>query len=404
MTSLSVDNALSRLAYVANELKTTDRQCGRVRQYAASVFDFAVRCIYHVWRNRYYLTPIKMTNMALINVQCKFKTQRVIGMPYRIKIEATNICNTNCQLCPTGLGFCSRPKGKMEFAQFTRFIDQHRRYIYTLDLSMWGDPLIAPDIYRMIRYAHDSHIWTYLSSNLHAFRVKRGDGEKLVNSKLDMLTCSLHGASQGTYSCYQPGKQFDKTIDKVKGIVEAKKRLGSQTPEIQLNFVVTRHNQHEIDRFKTLADSLECKAVFSAPSLNVRFLDRDKNLVPLGLSGEALNKKTLDYMREWLPDDEDYIIEPYRKIREGRPGSTGGKKMVECHWPWKDSVINWDGSVVICCGVYEKTYDMGNVFDTPFHAIWNNRAYRSARRSFTRKVAEQPGVSNPCRTCPGFML
>ncbi|MFN7139880.1 MAG: FkbM family methyltransferase, partial [Limisphaerales bacterium] len=36
-----------------------------------------------------------------------------------------------------------------------------------------------PDIYRMIRYAHDRGIWTYLSSNLHAFKPEKGQAEEL---------------------------------------------------------------------------------------------------------------------------------------------------------------------------------------------------------------------------------
>lgn len=368
--------------------------------------DFVARGVFHVWRNRRYLSAIKLANMALINIETKLKTERVIGMPYRMKIEPTNICNTQCQLCPTGIGLKGRDKGKMTFEDYKRLVDQLKRYLYTLDLSMWGDPLIVPDIYKMIRYANDAGIWTYISSNLHAYKLGKGQAEQLVESGLDMLTCSLHGASQATYEQYQPRKKFGDSIEKIKEIVKAKKRLGSQTPVIQLNFVVTKYNQHEVEDFRALAESLDCKPIFSNPSLNVRFLGKDKNLVDLNLAPDVMKKKIQDQMDKWLPDDDQYIIEPYRLMRQGvyRDEDYNGKKVMDCQWPWKDSVINWDGSVVTCCGVFDQKDDMGNVLEKPFREIWNNKAYRMARRSFKRPIDADQEHANPCRDCPGFMV
>ena len=162
---------------------------------AAKSATFFARGLSHVWRNRRYLTLLKLLNIALVNLQYCLKTQRVLGRPYKMKIESTNLCNTHCQLCPTGLGFRGRPKGMMAFEDYARLVDSFRWHLVALDLSMWGDPLIVPDIFRMVRYAHDRRIWTYLSSNLHAFKPEAGHAEALVNSGLDLLTCSLHAAT-----------------------------------------------------------------------------------------------------------------------------------------------------------------------------------------------------------------
>lgn len=371
-----------------------------------AALDFFARGVFHVWRNRRYLSLFKLANMAAINLQCALKTERVVGLPYRMKIEPTNICNTHCQLCPTGIGLKGRDKGKMTFERYAQLIDELKPYLYTVDLSMWGDPLIVPDIYRMIRHTHDAGIWTYISSNLHAYKLGKGQAEQLVESGLDMLTCSLHGASQGTYETYQPGKRFEQSVEKIREIVAARERLGSETPVIQLNFVVTKYNQHEVDDFRRLAEGLGCRAVFSNPSLNVRFLNKDKNLVDLNLAPDVLARKVRDHLGKWLPDDDEYVIEPYRLMRQGvyRDEDYNGKKAMDCQWPWKDSVINWDGSVVTCCGVFDQKDDMGNVFETPFRRLWNGEAYRMARRSFKRKVEASAEHANPCRDCPGFMV
>jgi MoaA/NifB/PqqE/SkfB family radical SAM enzyme len=416
MTTLAphIDRGLAQTCRITGRWKEHLAQAKLGAARLGEAIDFVARGVFHVWRNRRYLTPIKLANMALINAQFHLKTERVLGRPYSAKIESTNICNTKCQLCPTGIGLEGRPKGKMSFEQYAKLIDTMKWHLRDLDLSMWGDPLIVPDIYRMIRYAHDRGIWTYISSNLHAFKIDPPRGQDkdqatlLVESGLDLMTCSLHGASQETYATYQPGKDFGDAVAKIRHIIATRDRMGSATPAVQLNFVVTRHNEHEIEAFQTLADELGCKAVFSEPSMNARFQDKDKNLVSLGLAEDVAKQKVKDHLEHWLPTTRtEFILEPYKQMaRDGAvPGPQyNGKKDFNCPWPWRSTVINWDGQVVTCCGNFDPSEDMGSVFDRPFGEVWNGRKYRMARRSFKRPVADADLPGNACATCPGFML
>jgi MoaA/NifB/PqqE/SkfB family radical SAM enzyme len=378
----------------------------RVRRALTQARDFPVRAAGHLWRNRRYLTILKLANMALVQVQFALKTERVVGRPYKMKIEPTNLCNTHCQLCPTGLGLPGRAKGRMTLAQYRGLIDRLHRFLCTVDLSMWGDPLIVPEIYDMIRYAHDRRIWTYLSSNLHAFKPEKDQARQLVASGLDVLTCSLHGASQETFALYQPGKSFDATVAKVRHLLEVRDRMGSATPAVQLNFVVTRGNEHELAAFQALADSLGCRAVFSAPSVNLRFLRTGGGPQQLGLAADLQQKKMRAHLEHWLPSDPRYVLGAYRQVLEHgyREDIYNGHKLYHCSWPWQASVINWDGTVVTCCGSWDPKEDMGNVLEQPFGEIWNGPKYRLARRSFRHKLSASQCAANPCATCPGFML
>ena len=403
--STTLNRQLARTVQLTGQLKQHPNR-SRFMTRVLETLDFTARGVFHVWRNRQYLTIVKLINMGLVNLQFKFKTERVIGRPYKMKIESTNICNTNCQLCPTGIGLQGRQKGKMSFEQYKKLINQFRRYLTSLDLSMWGDPLIVPDIYRMIKYAHDRGVWTYISSNLHAFKPNKGHAEQLINSGLDMLTCSLHGASQETFEIYQPGKKFDEAIEKIKCIIDTRTRLRSTTPDIQLNFVVTRHNEHEKQAFQKLANKLGATAVFSSPALNVRFLGQNKKLQSLRLAPDLIEKKTTQYLLEWLPNNSDYVLQPYRNMLRGNTNTSqfNGHKPMDCSWPWRQSVINWDGQVVTCCGSFDPKEDIGNIFEQPFAKIWNNAKYRMARRSFKHKITDEQAKDNPCANCPGFML
>ncbi len=406
--STYLDSQLARTAAMTERLKAQSYR-HRLSRGAASFIDFMARGINHVWRNRQYLTFRKIANMALVNLQFQLKTERVWGRPYRMKIESTNICNTHCQLCPTGLGHAGRAKGKMNLEQFRRLIDQTKGSLYSLDLSMWGDPMIVPEIFDMIGYAHKNRIWTYISSNLHAFKTDpaKRQAERLVESGLDMLTCSLHGASQETFAIYQPGKSFADAIAKVRHIVETRNRMGSATPKVQLNFVVTRFNEHEVEAFTRLAKELDAKPVISWAALNTRMLNRDTaSGQSLGLAPDVLKAKIRQHIEKWLPDDQQHKLAVYDIMlnEEYDPNSFNGKKAFNCSWPWQASVINWDGTVATCCGSWDPSEDMGNVLETPFARIWNGPKYRAARRSFRHRLSAADAADNPCATCPGFMV
>ncbi len=413
MTAISthVERSLAQTVAVTGRWKAGSTHT-RIINKTLSLVDFTARGVFHVWRNRRYLTLVKLANMALVNVQFVLKTERVIGRPYSMKIEPTNICNTKCQLCPTGIGLEGRPKGKMDLDRLKKLIDSLSWHLRDLDLSMWGDPLIVPDIYEMIRHAHDRCIWTYISSNLHAFKLNPKPGQKsqaelLVESGLDTLTCSLHGASQATYEIYQPGKNFDEAVEKVKHILSTRDKMGSKTPAVQLNFVVTKHNEHECGEFQKLADELGCKAVFSTASMNARFQGQDHKLQTLGLADDLLKKKVRTHLEDWLPSDPLFVFEPYKKMKltgEVDDGDYNGKKPFACSWPWRQSVINWDGQVVACCGSFDPGEDLGDVFEHGFAKVWNSKPYRLARRSFKRRLTDEQAKDNACANCPGFML
>ncbi|QDU33970.1 pyrroloquinoline quinone biosynthesis protein PqqE [Poriferisphaera corsica] len=401
------------LAYVTQKTQRFHKRASHKRYISkfTYVVDYASRGVHYVWRNYRYLSVRKVLNIGLSKVEYKLKREKLYSLPYKFKIESTNICNTQCQLCPTGIGLKGRCKGKLDLQTYKGWISNLKWHMLDLDLSMWGDPLIVPEIYDMIAYARKNGIWTYISSNLHAFKIKPGRNEskdqatKLIESGLELLTCSLHAATQETYEQYQPGKKLDEVITKIKHIIATKKRLNSKYPQIQLNYVVTKYNEHEIDAFKALAKELGCNPVINKASYNTRFLGQDKNLQSLGLAKDILAKKTTDHIESWMPSNKEYVLESYVDLANGssKHSNYNGKKQYDCSWPWTSCVVNWDGSISTCCGSFDPKHDFGKIDSDQFRRLWNSPKYRSARRSFKSTVTENV-KDNPCIHCPGYML
>jgi MoaA/NifB/PqqE/SkfB family radical SAM enzyme len=305
-----------------------------------------------------------------------------------VVIEPTNLCNSTCRLCPNGQGHATRAKGILDWELYRNWIDRYGRWIRTLGLSLWGDPLIAPDLNRMIAYAHLAHIRTCLSTNLHALRPDTEDADALVASGLDELTCSLHGASPHTYEIYQPGMSFTGAVAKIRKLVDARQRLRSATPALYLNFVVTRFNEDEIPAFVKLARDLGCRPRFTAPSLNLRFLPLE------GKDGEVAAR-----LRDWLPRNPAYVKEPYRRLLEGRTSQDGATRHA-CEVLWTHVYITWDGLVLPCSGPTRAEEAFGDLKVENLGQIWNGARYRAARRWATHPADD--GVI--CAHCPGQAL
>ncbi len=303
----------------------------------------------------------------------------MIGYPIKLTIDACNICNLHCPLCPTGQGRTDRSKGKMSFDDFRRIIDELGAYIYTVDLHNWGEPLLNNELYNMISYARARRIEVRVSSNLNV--IDRMKAEKLVKSGLDVLIVSLDGASQESYMQYRVGGQFNKVINGIKMITEIKKELNTSKPFIIWQFLVNRHNEHEISKAKTIAKKLAVDKLIIA-GINC---DMGRELFWDG-------KTKIEKNANWLPRNELFLRYDLKTGKhKNRP------KM--CRYLWRESVINPNGSVSPCCVLYDEKYDFGNAFDISFKHVWNNDKYQQARKIVKTKKIDKSDLLNVCSYC-----
>jgi len=297
-------------------------------------------------------------------------------------------------------------RGAIDYDMYCQLIDRMNWHLCYVDLCLGGEPLLAPRIYDMIRYAADRRIFTYISTNLHALNLERGDADRLVDSGLARLGCSLHGTSQETFEAFQPGKKFDETMARLKAVLEARQRRGRMDMEVELYFAITRANEHEVEAFQQLASELGCRPVIKKASMATLFLNKGPGNTRLAVSPEDRRQHLKEHLDQWLPKNQDYICRPYQLMLQDDydPSQCNGRKLVRCRWPWSYLVVQWDGMVLACGSLFDPDEYMGNVLREPLSQIWNNTSFRMARRSFTRPAPEPADHANPCRTCPGYRL
>ena len=173
------------------------------------------------------------------------------GYPVSISFEPTTSCNLRCPECPSGLRAFSRPTGMLEKNFFSKTIDEIHKELLYLIFYFQGEPYLNPDFLDMVKYASDKGIYTATSTN--AQYLNDAAAKRTVESGLDRLIISIDGTTQDVYKQYRVGGNIDKVIEGAKNIVKWKKELNSKTPFVFFQFLVVKHNEHQIADIKQMA-------------------------------------------------------------------------------------------------------------------------------------------------------
>jgi MoaA/NifB/PqqE/SkfB family radical SAM enzyme len=133
----------------------------------------------------------KILNWISVNSSFHLKTRKPFGMPVSFQIEPSNLCNLKCDLCRVTLGMKRKPEN-LDLNVFKKLIDEVGDYVFTIVLWDWGEPLINPDVFEMIRYAADKNIKIVCSSNGQLIR-NENFARKIIESGLDSLIVAVDG-------------------------------------------------------------------------------------------------------------------------------------------------------------------------------------------------------------------
>ncbi len=314
-------------------------------------------------------TPKRFVNFLMIEAQQRRFSESVRGKPYSVFIDPVNVCVLQCPLCGTGRGEVARARQRMPAEDFIRYLAPLADTLYSVKLYNYGEPFLNPELPAMVRWCRERRIATQVNSNLNVLTPQQAD--EIVDAGLDRLVVSFDGLSQEAYRSYRRGGSIDAVRENLDLINLAKGKRDRRYPEIILQYLITRHNEHEYNRIRDFAASV--KAQFFPQPITI-------------------DPKNNEQVVEWLPSNDEYT----HYLREG-----GIKKKSRpdrhCGFLWNDIVINVDGGISPCCHLYYKSTDFGNLNEAPFGRIWNNEHFRTARRLFReRRIIDPESVCGRC--------
>jgi MoaA/NifB/PqqE/SkfB family radical SAM enzyme len=304
--------------------------------------------------------PKAYLNVLKLRVNMALKREAVTSYPVAAFIEPNLFCNLQCPACPTGLRLGLRPTVAIDEELFKSAIDEIGDYVFQLYMYNWGEPLLHKRTPEMIAYAKAKDISILLSTNLS---IKLTDDyiDRLVLSGLDRMIVSLDGITQESYSKYRRNGSLALVRENVMRIQEAKQRLGRATPKIIWQFLVFRHNEHEIEQARALHKE------WGADEFTVYGAE-----MPMEPYNDGFEPSTIPLYNIYDPE-HSFQKDAERQI-------TGNRA---CAWLYGVFVLNPNGRVSACCAVPSEKLDFGGYNKGEFFNVWNNETFRRARRIFS---------------------
>ncbi|MBQ3656277.1 MAG: radical SAM protein [Bacteroidales bacterium] len=179
------------------------------------------------------------------------KKVKIKAMPWSYSIEPTNLCNLKCRECASGLGLLIRRKGNISIENFRIAADNIAPYALNCFLYFQGEPFLNKDFFEMVKYAHKKRIFLATSTNGHF--ITEETAEKTSLSGLDKIIVSLDGFNQESYSAYRKNGDFQTVINAIKFLSKAKKKLGRKNPIIEVQTIVNKINENNLQEIKAAA-------------------------------------------------------------------------------------------------------------------------------------------------------
>jgi pyruvate-formate lyase-activating enzyme len=293
---------------------------------------------------RRWAKRVRKTLRTKLNMPVKYATymtgrSRGPIFPDRVYIESTNHCNLKCIMCPTGLGVIRRPKGYMTMDLYRRVVDELGPLVNSAVLHSWGEPLMHPELFDMIRYGKHAGISMETSTNITLLDEERG--RQVLDSGLDVLYLAMDGATKETYERVRVNAKWERVLRNVDRFLDLKARTGTKT-RVVMQIIAMNETRGEVESFLARWQRPEVDQV------NVKHLDT------------------------W--GDQVAAISGHRTEHDRSP-----LQRRACPNLWYHAYIFWDGALTSCERDYDVKTPLGNVRDGVLRA-WNGPAMQALRR------------------------
>lgn len=324
-----------------------------------------------MWTIMKYLTWRRLINIVLLRSSFYLSrlTKKVVllGNPYFLSIEPVNFCNLHCPECPVGIGVSPNQKSVMSLDKYEKIIEEQKKTLWYLILYFQGEPLLHKQFSALVKFAHDRNIFTHTSTNAQLLSDEMA--KELVLSRLDKLIISIDGTTQEVYETYRVGGKLEKAVEGLKNIVEWKKRLHSKSPQVEVQFIVLKTNEHQLPEIKKVAKSWGADKIV----LKTAQLYDYENGHPLMPSPK--------YSRYIQNPDGTYRLK--KKIKN------------RCWRQWSGAVVTADGKLLPCCFDKQVEHAFGQSDNKSLLEIWRNKKAMMFRQQLltNRKAVEI------CRNC-----
>jgi len=273
--------------------------------------------------------------------------------PFYPTVEVSGVCNLRCISCPRGsssrlqeqAGFMS----SREYSKVIRKLIDEIPFLYLVDLYMWGDPLLNPELPEIIRVNKELGIASGISTNLNYAEHL----EDIVKTAPAQIRVSVSGYGAQNYEVTHTGGKWEKLYNNLILLSELIKKYEAKTI-VEIYYHVYNNNH---DEARQMQEYCLDQGFRFHPVLSMLFPDFVLDYCEgIELSSEASKAEELMLIR-------------LDKLIKNATKDSRKKCLLNRVIP----IINWDMSVMPCCNYsYHKLSD--NYLDISLNDIIKLRA------------------------------
>jgi MoaA/NifB/PqqE/SkfB family radical SAM enzyme len=273
--------------------------------------------------------------------------------PAQLTFEITAACDARCIHCPRHE--MDRPKRPMDFALFTRMIDQAAEMgIRELVPNGYGEILTLPKLAEYL---------AYIRSKKHRFRLLlNSNGHNFTEEKLKMLfdyevngiNITIDGATAATAESIRVGLKTERIERNIHRLLEMRRERGVTRPFVRVSMVAIPQNVHEGAMFLRKWEGVADRVLVGHMSTR---------LGSLGL-GDPL-------------------------AGEVRPARA-------CVRPFREMNIWADGKAVLCCEDWNEQHVVGDLNHQSLQEIWRGAALEAVRDAHNRGCGGDIPICGSC--------
>jgi radical SAM protein with 4Fe4S-binding SPASM domain len=294
---------------------------------------------------------------------------RMGAKPSIVWIDTVSLCNFRCGFCPTTYA-PNKGKGVMQFDTFKKIIDEVSTIHLEGYLFQTGEPLLNRDIVRFVQYMTSKNMLSIMHTNGSLWT--RDKAAALLDAGLGFISFSFDGYDAETYEKTRVGGNFEQTVERIKGVLELKKKRGTARPYVRIQTLVpatgndARFSEERARRFRALFEDLP-----------VDEFDREK----------------ISNLAHDLPTGA--VLKPEAPMSAGEHRDRG-YRFKPCTRLWSSMTIRFDGTVVPCCVDFESQMPLGNVKNQTLLQIWNGEPLRQLREKHVKAELEAVPLCAKC--------
>ena len=248
-----------------------------------------------------------------------------------LDIEATNICQASCIMCPRE-AIKKRGLGIMQPETFERVIfEAKKNNIASFGFSGLGEPLLNKNIFDYMRLVRKELGGIQIILLTNGELLDENAIQQIIDADVSIINISLQAVTPGLYATLMPGLDYAKVMKNIKNLI----RMANPWTYLNISFTYHNMNVHELNKF----------------------LFYWRNYKNIHISQIKIHS------RGGYIDTPDLLIDPI-------PDNIVTK---ECPIFSSINYIAWNGDILSCCHDAEGKNIIGNIHNDSFEEIRNKK-------------------------------